>query len=209
MAKVYSLEGVIPVVHPSSFVHPEAVLIGDVRIGKHCFIGPFACLRGDFGTVEVHDGANIQDHCMLHSFPEKSVVVESYGHIGHGAVLHGCRVGRNALVGINATVMDDVTVGEEAFVGGNAFVKAGFTIPRRSLVSGVPARIIRELSDDEVHWKTDGTEVYKELVLRYRKSFTPAEPLTELEENRPRLQCDRSTSIALHERKANTQPKEE
>ena len=201
MARVYALEGVIPVVHPSSFVHPEAVLIGDVRIGAHCFIGPFTCLRGDFGIVEVHEGANIQDHCMLHSFPDKKVVVESYGHIGHGAVLHGCTVGRNALVGINSTVMDDVVVGEEAFVGGNAFVKAGFIIPPRTLVSGVPARIVRELSEDEVHWKTHGTEVYKDLVIRYQGSFEAAEPLAELEPDRPSLQCDRNTSTALHERK--------
>lgn len=201
MAKVYAIEGVIPVVDPSSFVHPEAVLIGDVRIGPHCFIGPFACLRGDFGIVEVHEGANVQDHCMMHSFPDKKVVVERYGHIGHGAVLHGCTVKRNALVGINATVMDDAVVGEEAFVGGNAFVKAGFHIPPRTLVSGVPARIVRELSDQEVNWKTHGTEQYQVLAQRYFSSFEAVEPLSALEENRPRLQCDRDTSIALHELK--------
>ncbi len=201
MAKVYALEGVIPVVHPSSFVHPEAVLIGDVRVGANCFIGPFACLRGDFGIVEVHDGANVQDHCMLHSFPDKKVIVESYGHIGHGAVLHGCTVKRNALVGINATVMDDVIVGEESFVGGNAFVKAGFIIPPRTLVSGVPARIVRELSDKEVDWKTHGTEQYQRLAERYFDSFEAVDALPELEANRPRLQCDKNTSMALHELK--------
>lgn len=201
MAKVYALEGVIPVVHPSSFVHPEAVLIGDVRIGPKCFIGPFACLRGDFGIVEIHEGANVQDHCMMHSFPDKKVVVESYGHIGHGAVLHGCIVRRNALVGINSTVMDDAIVGEEAFVGGNAFVKAGFEIPPRTLVSGVPARIVRELSEKEIGWKTHGTEQYQVLAQRYFDSFEVAEPLAELEQSRPQLQCDRSTSVALHEMK--------
>ncbi|WP_372747479.1 transferase hexapeptide repeat family protein [Litorivivens sp.] len=201
MAKVYALEGVIPVVHPSSFVHPEAVLIGDVRIGAHCFIGPFACLRGDFGIVEVHDGANVQDHCMLHSFPEKKVVVEELGHIGHGAVLHGCIVKRNALVGINATVMDGVVVGEEAFVGGNAFVKAGFEIPPRTLVSGVPARIVRTLTNEEIGWKTHGTEQYQHLTDRYFGSFEAVAPLPEMEENRPSLQCDRTTSMALHELK--------
>ena len=201
MAKVYALEGVIPVVHPSAYVHPEAVLIGDVRVGANCFIGPYACLRGDFGIVEVHEGANVQDHCMLHSFPEKKVVVETLGHIGHGAVLHGCIVKRNALVGINATVMDDVIVGEEAFVGGNAFVKAGFEIPPRTLVSGVPARIIRELSENEVRWKTHGTAQYQHLATRYAGSLEPAEALAELENNRPSLQCDRNTSVALHELK--------
>ena len=201
MAKVYAIDGVTPVVHPSTFVHPEAVLIGDVRIGPHCFIGPFACLRGDFGIVEVHEGANIQDHCMMHSFPEKKVVVERDGHIGHGAVLHGCLVRRNALVGINATVMDDVIVGEEAFVGGNAFVKAGFEIPARHLASGVPARVVRELNEKEIQWKSHGTEQYRILAQRYFASFTPAEPLAELETDRPALNCDRDTSIALHELK--------
>ena len=140
---------------------------------------------------------------MMHSFPDKKVVVENYGHIGHGAVLHGCTVKRNALVGINSTVMDDVIVGEEAFVGGNAFVKAGFEIPPRTLVSGVPARVIRELSESEIHWKTHGTEQYQVLAQRYFDSFEAVEALTELESGRPTLQCDRTTSVALHEMKKN------
>lgn len=199
MAKVYAIDGVVPVIHPSTFVHPDAVIIGDVRIGPDCFIGPFACLRGDFGIVEVHRGANIQDHCMMHSFPDKKVVVEEMGHIGHAAVLHGCIVRRNALVGINATVMDGAIVGEEAFVGGNAFVKAGFEIPPRHLASGVPAKLIRKLSAEEIAWKSNGTLQYQELAQRYLRTFTATGALPELEPNRPRLNCSADDSVALHE----------
>ncbi len=201
MAKIYAIDGVIPVIDPSSFIHPEAVVIGDVRIGANCFIGPFACLRGDFGIVEVHDGANIQDHCMLHSFPEQRVVVERDGHIGHGAVLHGCTVRRNALVGINATVMDGAVIGEEAFVGGNAFVKAGFEVPARHLASGVPATVVRELSEREIAWKSNGTEQYQVLARRYEATLTEVAPLTKLDDNRPQLNCSRENSVALHELK--------
>lgn len=201
MAKIYAIEGVIPVIHPSSFVHPEAVIIGDVRIAENCFIGPFACLRGDFGIVDIHAGANIQDHCMLHSFPDKAVTVETLGHVGHGAVLHGCTVKRNALVGINATVMDGAVIGEEAFVGGNAFVRADFEVPARHLASGVPAKVIRELEQREIDWKSKGTLQYQELAQRYHQSLTPVAPLTELESNRPKVSWSSDDSIALHQLK--------
>ena len=174
----YSLEGVIPVVDPSSFVHPQAVLIGDVIIGPRCYVGPGASLRGDMGRIVMGAGSNLQDNCVLHTFPGKEVVLEEDTHIGHCAVLHGCVVKRGALVGINAVVMDDVVVGEEALVGAASFVRAGFVVPRRALVLGSPAKVIRELTEEEVAWKSVGTREYQELTVRCLASFQECRPLT-------------------------------
>ena len=174
----YSLEGVIPVVDPTSFVHPQAVLIGDVIIGPRCYVGPGASLRGDMGRIVMGAGSNLQDNCVLHTFPGKEVVLEEDTHIGHCAVLHGCVVKRGALVGINAVVMDDVVVGEEALVGAASFVRAGFVVPRRALVLGSPAKVIRELTEEEVAWKSVGTREYQELTVRCLASFQECRPLT-------------------------------
>jgi len=140
MLQVYSIDGITPVVHPTAYVHPSAVLIGDVVIGPRCYIGPLASLRGDFGRIIINEGANIQDTCVLHGFYESDTIVDVDGHIGHGAVLHGCRIERDALVGMNAIIMDDAVVGESSIVGAAAFVKAGMIIPARSLVMGTPAK---------------------------------------------------------------------
>ena len=182
----YSLDGLSPVVHPTAFVHPSAELIGDVWVGAHCYIGPLASLRGDFGRIVVRDGANVQDTCVMHAFPGKDCVVEVDGHIGHGAVLHGCTVGRNALVGMNAVVMDEVEVGESSIVAAGAFVRAGLKVPPRSLLVGSPAKVVRTLSDDEVRWKSQGTQVYQALARRCRASLVPVQPLTEADEGRAR-----------------------
>lgn len=139
----YSIEGVIPVVHPSAFVHPSAVLIGDVHVGPGCYIGPLASLRGDFGRVVVEEGANVQDSCVLHCFPGHDVVVEVDGHVGHGAVLHGCAVGRGVLVGMNSVIMDGTVIGEYAFVGANSFVAADTEVPARHVIAGNPAKVLR------------------------------------------------------------------
>src|ERR1700752_4856719 len=144
----YEIEGVVPVVDPSAFVHPTAVLIGDVIVGPNCYVGPCASLRGDFGRIVLKDGANIQDTCVVHGFPERDTVVEENGHIGHGAVLHSCTVRRDALVGMNAVVMDEAEVGEQAIVAACAFVPAGMKIPPAMLVAGVPAKAIRALRDE-------------------------------------------------------------
>src|SRR6201999_3695179 len=137
--------------------HPQAVLIGDVVIGPGCYVEPGASLRGDMGRIVLGAGSNVQDNCVLHTFPSKTLLLEEESHIGHGAVLHGCTVKRGALVGINAVVMDDVVVGEESLVSAAAFVRAGFVVPRRTLVTGAPARVIRELTEEEVAWKAVGT----------------------------------------------------
>lgn len=187
MVKVWSIDGVTPVVDPGTFVHPTAVLIGDVIVGPAGYIGPGASLRGDMGPIRVGAGCNIQDNCVLHGFPGGACLVEDRGHIGHGAVVHGCTVGNNALIGMNAVVMDDARVGEESFVGAMAFVKAGFEIPPRTLVAGIPAKIVRALSDDEVAWKTRGTEEYQQLARRSMATMERTEALREVPAERGSL----------------------
>jgi phenylacetic acid degradation protein len=184
----YSLEGVTPVVHPSAYVHPTAVLIGDVIVGPDCYIGPCASLRGDFGRIVLHRGVNVQDTCVIHGFPNQDTLVEENGHIGHGAVLHSCTVRRDALVGMNAVVMDEAEVGEAAIVAACAFVPAGKKVAPRTLVVGSPARKLRDLTDEEVAWKLDGTRTYQELARRCMASMVEVAPLTEIDADRPRLQ---------------------
>ena len=184
---VYAIDGITPVVDPTAFVHPSAVLIGDVIIGPGCYIGPCASLRGDFGRLDVRAGANLQDSCIMHGFPGTDTVVEEDGHIGHAAILHGCVVKRNALVGMNAVVNDNAVVGESAIVAAMAFVKAGFAVPPRTLVAGIPARIVRELTEQEMTWKVEGTKSYQELTRRSLATMTATTPLAAPEPGRQRL----------------------
>jgi phenylacetic acid degradation protein len=188
MVKVYEINGVRPVVHPSAYVHPTAVLVGDVIVGPRCYVGPLASLRGDFGRLVLEEGANVQDTCVMHGFPEDDTVVEVDGHIGHGAVLHGCRVGRNAMVGMNAVVMDKAVVGAGSIVGAAAFVKAGMVIPPRSLVLGAPARVVREVTDEELQWKSFGTRQYHDLAVRSMQTMREVEALSEVEPDRKRIE---------------------
>jgi phenylacetic acid degradation protein len=190
MIDVYEIDGLVPVVDPTAFVHPSAVLIGDVIVGPECYVGPSACLRGDFGRLILERGANIQDTCVMHGFPNTDTVIEEDGHVGHGAVLHGCRVGRNAMVGMNTVVMDNVTIGENSIVAALAFVKADMKIPPRSLVAGVPARVIRELSDQEIAWKSKGTRTYQQLAVRSLKTMRIRAPLAMAEPDRKRIQVE-------------------
>ncbi len=184
---VYSIDGITPVVDPSTYVHPSAVLIGDVIVGPGCYIGPLASLRGDFGRLEVRAGANLQDCCVMHGFPGTDTVVEEDGHIGHGAILHGCIVQRNALVGMNAVINDNAVVGESAIVAAMAFVKAGMVIPPRTLVAGVPAKIVRAITDQELAWKVEGTQSYQELTRRSLASLKATAPLSTPEPDRKRI----------------------
>ena len=180
----YEYEGIRPVVDPSAFVHPSAVLIGDVIIGPQCLVGPATVLRGDIGRLELRAGSNVQDTCVVHCFPGKDVVVHEDGHVGHGAVLHGCTVGRNALIGMNAVLMDDVVVGDNSIVGALAFVKERTEIPPGTLWAGSPARQIRTLSEKEIGWKSRGTEIYQHLASRHLQTEQEVEPLGMLDEVR-------------------------
>ena len=187
MAKVYSIDGIVPVIDPTAFVHPTAVLIGDVIVGAHCYVGPCACLRGDFGRLILETGSNVQDTVVMHCFPGAETVVEADGHIGHGAVLHGCRIGRNSLIGMNAVVMDGAVIGESSFVAASACVRAGAVIPARSLVAGVPGKVVRSLTEDEIAWKREATSAYQMLTRRSIESLRPAEAATAVESDRKRL----------------------
>ncbi len=186
--KVYAIDGITPVIDPTAFVHPTAVLIGDVIVGPNCYVGPAACLRGDFGRLELKKGANLQDTCVMHGFPGTDTVVEEDGHIGHGAVLHGCVIGKNALVGMNSVIMDGAVIGESSIVAAMSFVKASMDVPARTLVAGSPARVIKELTDKEIEWKSAGTRQYQQLAVRSTETMQLVEALTEVEADRPRLE---------------------
>lgn len=185
--RVYAFEGMVPVVDPSAFVHPTAVLIGDVIIGANVFIGPCASLRGDFGRLIVMAGSNIQDGCVMHGYPGTDTLVEENGHVGHGAVLHGCTLRRNVMVGMNAVVMDDVEIGESSIIAASSFVKARMIVPPRVLVAGVPGRIVRALSEEEVARKTQGTATYQRLAHRSLATMELVDALPAVEPNRGRV----------------------
>jgi len=195
--RVWSINGVTPVVDPAAFIHPSAVLIGDVIVGAGCFVGPLASLRGDFGRLEVRAGANIQDCCVMHGFPGTDTIVEEDGHIGHGAILHGCIVRKGALVGMNAVVNDNAVIGESAIVAAMAFVKAGMEVPARTLVAGVPARIVRELSDAEMAWKVEGTQSYQELTRRCLATMRETKALVAVEPDRERIELPELLPLSM------------
>ena len=185
---VYSINGVTPVVDPTAYVHPSAVLIGDVIVGARCYIGPCASLRGDFGRIEIRAGANLQDSCVAHGFPGTDTIVGEDGHIGHCAVLHGCVIERNALVGMNAVVNDNAVIGESAIVAAMAFVKAKMIVPPRVLVAGMPARVVRDLTETEVAWKIEGTQSYQELTRRSLATMRATTALAAVEPDRKRIE---------------------
>jgi phenylacetic acid degradation protein len=197
---VYSINGVTPVVDPTAFVHPSAVLIGDVIVGAGCYVGPTACLRGDFGRIELRAGSNVQDSCIMHAYPGSDAIVEEGGHIGHGAILHGCIVKRNALVGMNAVVNDNAVIGESAIVAALAFVKAEMIVAPRTLVAGIPARVLRQLTEEELAWKIEGTETYLELARRSIATMRATAPLAVLDLDRKRIELPEL--LPLSERKA-------
>lgn len=178
----YAFEGLIPVVHPDAFVHPSAVLIGDVIVGAGVYIGPLASLRGDYGRLILEAGSNLQDGCIMHGYCDTDIIVHENGHIGHGAILHGCVVGRDALVGMNSVIMDGAVIGEESIVAAMSFVKAGFQGEARQLLVGSPARVLRQVTDQELHWKRLNTKEYQDLAIRCRTGLSETKPLTQVEE---------------------------
>tara|TARA_B100001287_G_scaffold244636_1_gene221440 strand:- start:747 stop:1355 length:609 start_codon:yes stop_codon:yes gene_type:complete len=185
---IYEFDGYKPVVHPSSFVHKEATIIGNVIIGKNVYIGPGASLRGDWGQIIIKDGCNIQDNCIVHIFPGKDVILEENAHIGHGAIIHGANIGKNTLIGMNAVIMDDANIGDECIIGALCFVKGEIEIPNRKIVVGNPAKIQGNVSDDMIKWKTKGTKLYQQLPDECKQLMKKCTPLTEVEENRKEKQ---------------------
>jgi phenylacetic acid degradation protein len=173
----YEFNGIKPIVHPTAFVHPMATVTGNVVIGKDVYIGPGCALRGDWGRIEIADGCNVQENCTVHMFPGVTVLLKENAHIGHGAIIHGATIGRNCLVGMNAVIMDEVELGDECIVGALSFIKQGENIPPRSLIAGNPARIIKQVSDEMIAWKSKGTELYQQLPQQCRDMLIPCEPL--------------------------------
>lgn len=182
---IYSFKGFIPVVHPSAFVHPQAAVTGNVIIGKDVYIGPGAALRGDWGGIVVEDGCNVQENCTVHMFPGVTVTLKEAAHIGHGAIIHGATIGKNVLIGMNSVIMDEVEIGDESIIGALSFINANTKIPPRSLVVGNPGKVIKQVSDDMIAWKTKGTMLYQSLPKDCYDSLEQCEPLREIPEDRP------------------------
>lgn len=176
---IYSYKSYIPVIHPSAFIHPQANVTGNVIIGKDVYIGPNAVIRGDIGKIIIKDGCNVQENCTIHMFPGVTVVLEEEAHIGHGAIIHGAHIGKNVLVGMNAVIMDEAEIGDNSIIGALCFIKAKEVIPPRSMVVGNPSKIIKEVSDEMIKWKSEGTKLYQSLAKEYNNNLTPCEPLTE------------------------------
>ena len=183
---IYSFQGMVPVVDPSAYVHPSAVLIGDVIVGAGVLVAPSAVLRGDFGRLVVEEESNIQDHCVMHGFPDRDTLVERLGHIGHHAIIHGAIVRRNAMIGMGAILLDYCEIGADSIVAAQALVRAGEIVPPRSMMAGIPARRIREVTEKDLEWKRLATRDYKRLPPLYQKSLKPADALKAVENNRPR-----------------------
>ena len=183
---IYEFKGFKPVIQPSAYVHKTASIIGNVHIGKDVYVGPGAAIRGDWGEIVIEDGCNVQENCVIHMFPGVTIRLNEGAHIGHGAVVHGANIGRNCLVGMNAVIMDQVSLGAESIVGALSFIKGETIIPERSLVVGNPAKVIKQVSDDMLAWKTKGTQLYQSLPRECHEFLKECEPLREAEPNRPK-----------------------
>ena len=190
---IYEFNHIKPVVHESAFLHPLAAVTGDVIIGKNVYIGPGAAIRGDWGRIVIEDGCNVQENCTIHMFPGITITLQESAHIGHGAIIHGAQIGKNVLVGMNAVIMDEAEIGDESIVGALAFVKANDKFERRSLIVGNPAKKIKEVTDEMIHWKTEGTKLYQQLPSDLYSTLKECEPLREVEPNRPTASADYKT----------------
>ena len=190
---MFAFDGFVPVIHESAFVHPQATVTGNVVIGRDVYVGPGAAIRGDWGGIVIDDGCNVQESCTIHMFPGVTVHLERSAHIGHGAIVHGARIGANALIGMNAVVMDNATVGAGSIVGALCFVPSEMQIPPRSVVVGNPAKVVKQVSDEMLAWKSEGTALYQALPARLRESLRPCEPLREVPPDRDRQQMSYRT----------------
>jgi len=197
---IYAFNGFKPVVKASSFVHPQATVTGNVLIGENVYIGPGAAIRGDWGQIVIEDGCNVQENCTIHMFPGTTVTLKKGAHIGHGAIIHGATIGENCLIGMNSVVMDDVIVEDECIIGALCFVPANMHLPKRSLAVGNPAKIIKQVSDEMIAWKTKGTALYQALPQECRETLIPCEPLRAIEEGRPSQESMYSTWEAIKKR---------
>jgi phenylacetic acid degradation protein len=191
---IYAFEGFIPVIHESAFVHPQAAVTGNVTIGRDVYVGPGAAIRGDWGGIVIQDGRNVQENCTVHMFPGVTVVLEESAHIGHGAIVHGARIGRNSLIGMNAVIMDNAEIGAECIIGAMCFVPSEMKIPPRKVVVGNPAKIVKDVSDEMIAWKTEGTKLYQALPGQLRQTLRAVEPLTDMTEEQAAIRDAQSNS---------------
>ncbi len=160
---IYEFKGYRPVIHESAYVHPQAVVTGNVTIGKDVYIGPGAAIRGDWGEIIIEDGCNVQENCTIHMFPGTTVHLHKGAHVGHGAIIHGATLMENCLIGMNAVVMDNAIVGKDSVVGALAFVPDGMEIPEAKIAVGNPAKVVKDMSPERIAWKTEGTRLYQSL----------------------------------------------
>lgn len=181
---VYEFEGYIPVVHQSAFIHPQAAVTGNVIIGKDVYIGPGAAIRGDWGQIIIEDGCNVQENCTIHMFPGTKVYLRKSAHIGHGAIIHGADIGENCLIGMNSVVMDNVKLGKECIVGALCFIPADTIIEDRKVVVGNPGKVVKDVSDEMIKWKSEGTKIYQKLPAACYSTLKPCEPLRDIPEGR-------------------------
>jgi phenylacetic acid degradation protein len=182
---IYEFNGIKPVIHPSSFIHPQSAITGNVIIGKDVYIGPGAALRGDWGKIIIEDGCNVQENCTIHMFPGFTVLLKEAAHIGHGAIIHGATIGKNCLIGMNTVIMDEVELGDECVVGALSFIKQGEKFSPRSLIAGNPAKLIKEVTQEMIGWKTAGTKLYQQLPRQCFETLKPCEPLNEQTDQQP------------------------
>ena len=180
MANIFEFNGYKPVVHKSAFIHPNATVTGNVIIGNDVYIGPSAAIRGDWGEIVLEDGCNVQENCTLHMFPGVSITLHKGAHVGHGAIVHGANVGPNSLIGMNAVLMDNVEIGADCIIGALAFVADGMIVPDRKIVIGNPAKIVKDVTDEMIAWKSEGTALYQALPKELYETLKPCEPLREV-----------------------------
>lgn len=197
---IFEFQGFKPVVHESSFIHPQATVTGNVIIGKDVYVGPHAAIRGDWGEIILEGGCNVQENCTIHMFPGVTVRLKEGAHIGHGAIIHGATIGQNVLVGMNSVIMDNVEIGDECIIGALCFVKANSIIPNRSLVVGNPGKIVKQVSDEMLKWKTKGTQLYQSLPKSCYESLKECEPLREVPKSRPKQEILFKTWKEIKER---------
>ena len=188
MANIFEFNGYKPVIDESAFIHPNATVTGNVIIGKNVYIGPGAALRGDWGEIIISDGCNVQENCTIHMFPGTTVLLKKDAHVGHGAIIHGGTLGENVLIGMNAVIMDNAVIGDHSIVGALCFVPDGMIVPERKIVVGNPAKIVKDVSDEMIEWKSKGTALYQSLPEEMRKTFKACEPLREIPKDRPKQQ---------------------
>jgi len=165
----YTFEGKTPKISEGSYVHPQATIIGAVTIGKKCFIGPGAVLRGDLGEIEIGDGTNIQDNCVIHA--DRKTVIGPNIIVGHMAIIHDAILKSGVVVGMGAVVMNGVVAEEDVIIGAGTVVKEDFKIPKGKIVVGNPARIVKEIDEDGKQKILAGLKRYQELPERYEKGL--------------------------------------